>query len=242
MKGKDRVVFVQRKLGGGMNRYKGPINGVMSEALKTAIIEYQAQVGLVADGQVNFDLYASLIDDIQNQLAAVPKITPEPPTYVPPPSSASTPAVSTVAAAGGAMPSFSVTLQTERGAKPTYKVGDFLNLTLSMNGNGTAYCYYEDATRTTARIFPNQFRADSSLKAGGVMHLPSGGFKIRFDQPGRERVACIAADRELIVPSSLVGVRDLTPLAVKSVDDIIGMFKQNNSTAVSSMVEIAVTR
>lgn len=240
MKLKDRVMFVQRKLGGGMNRYKGPINGVMSEALKASIIEYQAQVGLIADGQINFDLYASLIDDIQNQLAALPKVTPEPPTYVPPQAPASASAAGTSVEA--AMPNFSVSLQTERGARPTYKVGEFLNLTLSMNGNGTAYCYYEDVTRATARIFPNQFRADSSLKAGGLMHLPSGGFRIRFDQPGRERVACIGADRELVIPSSLVGARDLTPLAVKSVDDIVGMFKQNNPTAISSMVEITVTR
>ena len=74
------------------------------------------------------------------------------------------------------------------------------------------------------------------------MQLPSGGFKIRFDQPGRERVACIGADRELVIPSSLMGAKDLTPLKVKSVDEIIGMFKQNNPMAVSSMVEITVTR
>lgn len=245
MKDKDRILFVQRKLGGSMNRYRGPMNGVMNEALKTAILEYQAAVNLVPDGKINFDLYASLMDDIQNQLAAVSKVAPEPPAYQPPPQAAAAPAAAaaaSVAAAPAATTApFMANLQTERGGKPTFKVGEFLNLSLSMNGNGTAYCYYEDAGKVTARIFPNQFHADASLKAGSVMHLPSGGFKIRFDQPGRERVACIAADRELVIPSSLVGARDLTPLKVKSVDDIVGMFKQSNPMAVSNMVDITVT-
>ena len=239
MKDKDRILFVQRKLGGSMNRYRGPMNGVMNDQLKTAVSEYQVSVGLVADGKINFDVYASLIDDIQNQLAAVSKVAPEPQAYVPPPPQAvTTPSVATPYSAGAAP--FMLNLQTDRGGKPTFKVGEFLNMSMSMNGNGTAYCYYEDVTKTTARIFPNQFHADSSLKSGTVMRLPTGGFKIRFDQPGRERVACIGADRELLVPPSLVGARDLTPLKVKSVDDIVGMFRQNNPTAVASVVEITV--
>ncbi|MBP9219294.1 MAG: DUF4384 domain-containing protein [Sterolibacterium sp.] len=237
MKDKDRILFVQRKLGGSMNRYRGPMNGIMNDDLKNAILEYQAAAHLVADGTVNFDLYASLIDDVQNQLAAVPKVPVEPPAYVPPPVAVATTSGGSVAT----MPAnFNLNLQTERGSRPTFRVGEFLNLSLSMNGNGTAYCYYEDVTKTTARIFPNQFHADSSLKSGTVMRLPTGGFKIRFDQPGRERVACIGADRELLVPPSLVGARDLTPLKVKSVDDIVGMFRQNNPTAVASVVEITV--
>jgi len=114
-------------------------------------------------------------------------------------------------------------------------------MTLSMNAQGTAYCYYQDVSTTTARIFPNQFRSDSSVPAGAGVRLPSGGFKIRFDKPGPERVACIGSDRELIVPSALRGARDLSPLPVRSVDDVIGQFKQNNPTAVTSMVDITVT-
>ena len=240
MKDKDRILFVQRKLGGSMNRYRGPMNGVMNDQLKTAVSEYQVSVGLVADGKINFDVYASLIDDIQNQLAAVSKVAPEPQAYVPPPPQAvTTPSVATPYSAGAAP--FMLNLQTDRGGKPTFKVGEFLNMSMSMNGNGTAYCYYEDVTKTTARIFPNQFQADAWMKAGNIVRLAGGGFKIRFDQPGRERIACVAADRELLVPSQLVGARDLTPLKVKSVDDIVGMFKQNNPSAVSSIVDITVT-
>lgn len=246
MKEKDQILFVQRKLGGSMNRYSGPMNGLMNDSLKNAVAEYQAQTGLIADGKVNFDLYASLLDDTQNMLAAAPTKPQAPPAYQPPayqpPSPAATSAAPPVVMTSASAPAFSVNLQTSRGTRPSFKVGELLNLNLSLNGNGTAYCYYEDFNKTTVRLFPNRFHADSSLRAGAIMQLPNSGFKITLDQPGRERVACIGADHELLVPSSLSGVKDLTPLRVRSIDDIIGQFKQNNPMAVSSVVEISVTR
>ena len=250
-KPKELIEFVQRKLGGSMNRYKGPIDGVMSEQLKNAISEYQAQNNLIADGKINFDLYASLIDDTQNALAALPT-TPPVSAYVPgaaavvqaPPAlAAAAPAASppAVAAAAAGATNFRVSLESERGAKPAYKVGEFLNLNLSLSGHGTAYCYYEDTGKNTARIFPNQFHADASLKAGTSLRLPSGGFKIKFDQAGRERVACIGADHELLPPPSVKGTADLRPLG-RGLDDIVSQFKLANPGAVASIVDITVTR
>ena len=90
------------------------------------------------------------------------------------------------------------------------------------------------------RIFPNQFYPNSMISAASALRLPAGGFKIRFDKPGRERVACIAADRELVTPGKLTGSRDLTPLPIKSVDDVVGQFKQVNPTASASIMEITV--
>lgn len=241
MKDKDRVLFVQRKLGGSMNRYKGPLNGAMSDPLKTAIAEYQKDVGLIADGRLNFDLYYSLLDDIQNQLAALP-LTPQKPAPLPGMAAAApppAPVAAPVAATRPAMP-FQIRLESERGIKPTYRVGEFLNMNLSLNAPGTVFCYYEDAARNTARIFPNQFYSNSMLNAGSVMPLPSGGFKIKFDRRGRERVACVGDDREVVVPAALKGSRDLAPLPVRSLDEVIGQFRQINPTAATSVVEITV--
>jgi hypothetical protein len=72
--------------------------------------------------------------------------------------------------------------------------------------------------------------------------LPSGGFKIRFDQPGRERVACIGADGELVVPATLTGVKDLTPLPVKSVDEVVNLFRKSNPAAMVSQIDITINR
>lgn len=240
MKDKDIIQFVQRKLGGSMGRYKGPMDGVMSDALKTAIAEYQSAASLIADGKLNFDLYYSLLDDTQNALAALPAL----PSPVTAPAPLPAPVAAPVAAAPVApvqSAPFHVTLESDRGTRPAYKVGEVLNLMLSLSGNGTVYCYYEDVGKNTARIFPNQFSGNSNLSAGSTLRLPSGGFKIKFDQPGRERVACIGADREMIVPNAVKGARDLAPLPAK-LDDIVTQFRQNNPTAVANVLEITVQK
>lgn len=240
----ERIRFIQRKLGGSMQRYKGPIDGRMNDTLKDAILEYQAQNNLVADGRINFDLYASLLDDIQNSLAYVPSTPAAKPAYTssapapaPPPQATPVPTPQRIAPA-----TFRVNLDSDKGGRPSYKIGEFLNMSLSLTGDGTVYCYYEDINRSVARIFPNQFFGNPTLRSGSTIRLPSGGFKIRFDQPGKERVACVGADRELVVPSSVKGARDLTPLPVSSLDDVVNQFRQANPAAVTSYIDITVAR
>lgn len=246
MHDKDRITFIQRKLGGSMNRYKGPVDGVINADLKQAVGEYQAAVGLVANGQINFDLYASLIDDVQNNLAALPMVQPTLPPGVPAaigaPPQAAAPAYAPPGASAPTANAFRVNLDSDKGGRPAYRIGEFLNMSLSLSSDGTAYCYYEDNGHNTARIFPNQFQSNPTLRGNSSVRLPSGGFKIRFDQAGRERVACIGADRELVVPKSLVGIRDLTPLPVKSVDEVVNQFRQINPSAIVSQIDITVNR
>ncbi|MDP2785171.1 MAG: DUF4384 domain-containing protein [Sulfurimicrobium sp.] len=236
---KDRILFIQQKLA-GMGRYKGPLNGAISDELKAAIAEYQAYVGLIADGRVNFDIYFSLKDDTQNQLAALP-LTPQRQAPVPglaPAAVSPVPAVAAPAPAS-AVP-FRMILTSDRGGNPTYKVGEFLNMKMSLNTLGFAYCFYEDVGKNTARIFPNRFYRDSMLTGNFQVPLPTGGFKIRFDRPGRERVACVGSDRELVVPSGLAGSKDLSPLTVRSVDEVVGQFKRLNPVMTTNLVEITV--
>ncbi len=234
----ERITFYQRKLA-GMQRFKGSIDGMMTEKLNRAIAEYQVAAGLTADGRVNFELYYSLLDDEQNMLVALPgvqqKRTPSlaGADIIVPLSEAKT------TASPAAPANLQVNLGSDRGTKPVYNIGELLNMNFSMNMPGTVYCYYEDAGKSTARLFPNRFNADSFYKSG-MLKVPGDGFKIRFDRAGQERVACIAADRELVVPATLKGTSDLTPLAVKSLDEVVGMFKLNNPVSVSSTIEITV--
>lgn len=230
---KERITFIQQKLA-GMSRYKGPLDGVMTEELKTAIGEYQAHVGLIADGRVNFDLYFSLKDDIQNQLAALP-VTPKRPTAV---SAAAVP-IQPSPAAAATIP-FQMNLSSDRGAAPTYKVGEYLNMKLSLNKMGFAFCFYEDADKNTARVLPNRFFPNSMLAGNFVVPLPSGGFKIKFDRPGRERVGCVASDRELVIPSGVSNSKDLSPLPIRSIEQVFGLFKKDNPFMTTSIVDISV--
>ncbi|MBK7050098.1 MAG: DUF4384 domain-containing protein [Rhodoferax sp.] len=230
---KDRLTFIQQKLA-GMSRYKGALDGQMNEELKNAISEYQAFVGLIADGRVNFDLYFSLKDDIQNQLAALPLVPKRPMV-----AGAAAAPVQSAPVAQSAVP-FQMNLTSDRGIAPSYKVGEYLNMKLSLNKLGFAYCFYEDIGKNTARVLPNRFYPNSMLAGNTVVQLPSGGFKIKFDRPGRERVACIASDRELVVPSSISNSKDLSPLNLSSVEQVIAQFKNSNPIMTSSIVDISV--
>jgi len=231
---KERILFIQRKLA-GMGRYKGPLDGAINDGLKTAISEYQAYAGLIADGRINFDLYFSLKDDMQNQLAALPVTqavkAPVSPAPIAPQTSSYVP-ISTAP--------FRVNLTSDRGGNPTYRIGESLNMKLSLTAPGQVFCYYEDITKNTARIFPNQFYGNSMLNGNTQIPLPTGGFKIKFDRPGRERVMCIASDRELVIPQMLIGSRDLAPLAIRPLENILDQFKKINPTITASTVEITV--
>ena len=234
LKEAERITFVQRKLGGSMNRYAGPVDGQLNAALKESIQKYQTDAGLVADGRINFDLYASLIDDMQNSLQAMPMTPPvRPPLPSPVPVSAPAPL---------ATGPLRMTLESDRGPAPQYRVGEFLNTTLSLTGNGMVNCYYQDVNNQIARVFPNQFAGNALLRGGSMLRLPNPGFKIRFDQPGKERVTCLASDRELLVPTAVKGIADLSPLPVRSVDELVGLYRQINPGVVVSTLEINVSR
>ena len=235
---KERLVFIQQKLI-SMARFKGPVNGAMSEELKTAIAEYQAYVGLIADGRVNFDLYFSLKDDIQNQLATIP-VTPVRPTPI---QSVALPVPTVVTAPAqpqSAIMALQMNLTSDRGGNPSYKVGEFLNMTMSLNKQGFAYCFYEDTSKNTARIFPNRFHRDSMLNGNFQVPMPTGAVKIKFDRPGRERIACASSDRELLVPAGISDSPDLRPLAFRSVDEVMNQFKKMNPVMAVNVVDITV--
>lgn len=237
---KDKVLFVQRKLT-AIGRYRGPVNGVLTQQLGAAIAEYQSAAQLTANGQLNFETYFSLLDDTQNQLVALPNAGPRPA----PPSVASAvntaPAGNTQGGGGGTAPAaLKVNLTSDRGSNASYKVGELFNVSLSLAGRGQAYCYYEDASGNTARIFPNRFRANSELKAGEAVKLSGGGFKIKFDRPGKERIACMASSQEVIPPSALTGFADLQPLPGTSLDTVVAQYKQANPAVNISVVEANV--
>jgi peptidoglycan hydrolase-like protein with peptidoglycan-binding domain len=241
---KDRILFVQQKLA-GMRRYKGELDGVMNNELKAAIAEYQAATDLIADGRITFDLYFSLKDDVQNELALVPikpvKLSPVNPAIpiVMAPQAVAEPAPESAAAAAQVVP-FQISMTSDKGANPSYKVGELLNMQMSLNRFGTAYCFYEDVGKNTARIFPNRFYRDTLIGANLQVPLPTGGFKIKFDKPGRERVGCVASDRELLVPPTLRDVKDLSPLPAGNLEQIVAQFKAINPVMIANIVDISI--
>jgi hypothetical protein len=46
----------------------------------------------------------------------------------------------------------------------------------------------------------------------------------------------------LLIPNALRGARDLTPLPVRSLDEIVNQYRQLNPAAIASYIDVTVTR
>ena len=187
-----------------------------SSGFSDAIARYQADNDLVPSGRVDFDLYYRLL---ANE-ARHPGTKPIP---VSPVSAAVTPAVPPPEPPR-------LVVSTPRGPKPRYRVGETLVLSVQPTQDAYVYCYYQDATGTVARIFPNRFQPDPFLHGGAQIEVPPAGvksFALRFDKAGvSESVACLGADREigLRLPNRLKA-QDLDALPVAGLDDVAAQFR-----------------
>lgn len=239
----NRNIFVQRKLA-GMNRYSGIIDGKNNDEFKKAVSEYQARVGLIANGVVSFDVYFSLIDDTQSALAAMPvsaetKITSGLATAV-----KSAPTVESVlqsqSPGQAADESLKLSLLTDRGTQPIYKIGETLQAHLTPNKSVVSYCYYEDASNNAIRIFPNKFTPNTVVNANQRLPIAQFGFKIKFDRAGNERIACIASDKIIRVPELLAGYQDFQRIPNFNIDRILLEYSKSNIDSKNSSIRISV--
>ncbi len=210
MSDEERVVFTQRALA-SKGFYNGPINGVHDRSTKAATARYRAANGLIASSRIDFQLYQSLIN---SDLSLGRK--PEP--------------VKPVEAKYAGPTPLALDLVTPKGATPVYKVRELLRMNVTSTQDAYVYCYYRDDGGNIARIFPNRFQPDPYSIAGKSVAIPSKNskFDIVFEKPGaREEVMCLASEREvgLELPAKLKK-KDLTPLPVRSFDDLIRTFQK----------------
>ena len=228
MTAREQVVFVQRALA-SQGLYDAPITGERDEATKGAVARYQADKGLLANGQINFDLYASLIHE---DLALGRQPDPNFGETI------------QVAAAQVRPNPLTLTLATPNGASPLYQVNQSLELTAIASQDSYVYCYYQDGSGAVTRIYPNQFQPDAYAVAGRALSIPGeAGFDIVFDRPGAsEQVLCLASPSEvgLRLPQQL-RTPDLMPMPVNSLDQVASAYQQvDGSQVVQARLPIRV--
>jgi peptidoglycan hydrolase-like protein with peptidoglycan-binding domain/curli biogenesis system outer membrane secretion channel CsgG len=227
MSAREQVVFVQRALA-SQGLYDAPVTGELDPATKGAVARYQGDNGLLADGRVNFDLYASLI----HQDLALGR---QPDPYF---------SLSAQEAAARVRPNpLTLTLATPNGANPVYRVDQSLELTAIASQDSYVYCYYQDGGGTVTRIFPNQFEPDAHVIAGRPLAIPGAArFDIVFDRSGaREAVACLASAAEvgLRLPPPLK-TPDLQPMPVGSLDEVVAAYRALDGVLAEARLPIRV--
>jgi len=227
MSQEERVLFTQRALA-SKGYYNGAINGIQDRSTKAATSRYRAASGLIASSRIDFQLYQSMIN---SDLALGQKPAP----------------VKPVAAKDAAPVPLAINLTTPKGKTPVYKVKDMLKLDVTSTQDAFVYCYYRDDGGNIARIFPNRFQPDPYMIGGKAVSIPSRNskFDIIFDKAGAtEEIVCVGSYKEigLELPSSLKA-QDLTPLPVRSIDDLVATFKRSDSAGlVQARLPIRVGR
>lgn len=218
---RERGQFVQRALAAG-GFYEGPVNGTLDTPTREAIGAYESSRGLLADGRIDFDLYASLID---GDLAAGRE--PDP---------GKAPKALAVRANPAVRP-IGLVVSSARGPRHRYAAGEPFSLSVRANRDAFAYCYYRDAAGTIVRIHPNRFQPDAYLPARAALAIPGKApFSLVPERPGsREEVLCLATGSELgtELPSTLK-LQDLAPLPVRTLDDIALAFRRTGANDLAS--------
>lgn len=213
MSRREQITFAQRALA-GEGLYGGPIDGNLDPLTKDAVGAYQSASGLIADGRIDADLYLALISG-DLALGQEPKGNAVPAVYQPP--------------AIAAPSALSVSLTTPRGSVPVYPVGEPVELQLRTSQDAFVYCYYQDANKSIARIFPNRFEPNALVAANQLRQLPgpAAPFVIAPEVPGsREEFLCVASNEELgmRLPEPLL-VDDLTPMPLSDLGAVIEAFR-----------------
>lgn len=189
--------------------FDGPIDGKPSAALEHALAAYKKGLGFAETTPTDVGFFAEFLT---RPVPAAPKepfsTGPAPAANENKPDGAA--ATSQPAAPGGdtsnAKPSSGadgskpvtapLTLTT---LKPSYKIREEIEIAVQAERTGYLYCYIQpSAGGAIQRIYPNRSVRDPRIEANEMLFLPGGrGFKITADKPGAQKIACMAAPREI---------------------------------------------
>lgn len=86
-----------------------------------------------------------------------------------------------------------VRVRTANGATD-FAVGQALAVRLNVERSAFVRCYYQDSGGAVSQVYPNPLQLAPQLHARRTTVIPEGGgFTLRFDKPGSERVSCYAS-------------------------------------------------
>ncbi len=112
--------------------------------------------------------------------------------------------------------------------------GEAIQLKVTSDAPVYLYCYLTNLNGSSQRFFPNRFREDNFLPAGGSIQLPGDmPFDIIADD-ANETIICYATPKNVYhaLPHS-IRAYDFEPLDIKGVEEIHKAFVQTNSGSVS---------
>ena len=149
------------------------------------------------------------------------------------------------AAAKGPKEALSLTLSSDKGSKPQYKVGDPIKITVGTSSNSHVYCYWEQGNGTTIRVFPNRFHESSSVQGGKKISVPDDSmpFLMKTEFPNsNEKIGCFASSTDASgkLPAPIIE-KDLSEMSGIHISDISAAFsKIGDSSLAAQYLNITV--
>ncbi|MCU7845366.1 MAG: DUF4384 domain-containing protein [Candidatus Thiodiazotropha sp. (ex Monitilora ramsayi)] len=238
--------FVQAKLY-AMGLYAGPVDAKNSNPLRTAIALYKKEQGHIADSRLDFMLYYSLITDPtpidnrhRNLLTKTVQVDDIYAIYEDGRPKTKTIHQNTGLEAGQITP-LELSLNTEHGTRPVYRLGESVTLQAEISVNGHLYCFYQPGSGEIVKIFPNRYRPSSRIDAGSRIRIPGNDpFTIRLEQRQvTEKVLCMASYKDIeermphelkeksLQPLSLARLEKIYRRKVDSLVDLYNIYKSS---------------
>lgn len=95
---------------------------------------------------------------------------------------------------------FSLYVSTDRGARPTYAVGERLTLKVKSNRDAAIYCFYTSGDGSTIALFPSQFSGGAWVEGHETLYLPGDRLPVTLSiapPPGQEIIRCYGTTRDV---------------------------------------------
>jgi Domain of unknown function (DUF4384) len=221
--------------------------GVANDAeLKRSLVRFQADEDLVTHGQITFEVYERALRDYvrvdtQGHFSRVgwdrtQVVSRKVDDLFNPKTLADTDAVG--AASSALSTSNHIDLKIENVPSPanrmgtSFEVGEQLFMSAVLPQTAHVWCYYQDATNSVIRLYPNAVHRNSLTQANRSIRLPdwmnpNPGFFIEAADPGLERVMCLSHEKDLLadVTTGALATPPLNPMNGETLESINARFE-----------------
>ncbi|WP_439545046.1 DUF4384 domain-containing protein [Sandarakinorhabdus sp.] len=220
MKPAQRVAAIAQALA-DRGLYKGAIGTDVTPELRQAIASFQRQQGLIATGEILFELFEAL----QTQAPRLPQAAQLPGSLT------GNPLGLLISPASPALRALDIYESAQVGAEAIVGMNERISVSLAVVRPGHIMCYYVDGAKQMALIYPNRQRRDGSIQPGQNVALPGPGdtFEVKALHPDLvEQMICYGATVPILplLPEPLrqmfgVGTAPLDAAEIDSIDRIL---------------------
>jgi len=132
-------------------------------------------------------------------------------------------------------------LDTDRGRKPTYKLGETMTLVAQTSRDAFLYCFYRDSSDQVITLFPSDYSKGAAVRGNEVLELPGERLPVTLEftaPPGREQVQCFATGQDVSdqLPAEIVaGAFEVLPATISNRLDAIFGALSSEMLAVTSV-------